>query len=75
MGLGNISIWNVVIIVILVIVIFGGRKLPELGKGLGQGLANFRQAMRDPEPPATPNPGPAAGTEAETSERSEGKRS
>jgi len=41
------GIWELIVIVILVVVIFGGRKLPELGKGLGQGLANFRRAMRD----------------------------
>ena len=45
--MGRFGIWELVIIVILVAVIFGGRRLPELGKGLGQGLANFRRAMRD----------------------------
>jgi sec-independent protein translocase protein TatA len=64
--MGRIGIWEVVIIVTLVIVIFGARKLPDLGNGLGQGLANVRQAMRDfamadltkPRPPS-PSP-PAA---------------
>ena len=45
------GIWEIVIIVVLVAVIFGGRRLPELGKGLGQGLANFRRAMRDTDRP------------------------
>ena len=49
--MGRIGIWELVIIVILVAVIFGGRRLPELGKGLGQGLANFRRAMRDTDQP------------------------
>jgi sec-independent protein translocase protein TatA len=49
--MGRLGIWELVIIVILVVVIFGGRKLPELGKGLGQGLANFRRAMRDTDSP------------------------
>lgn len=52
--IGNLSIWELIVILILVVVIFGGRKLPELGRGLGQGLANFRQAVREPDPPATP---------------------
>lgn len=47
--MGHFGAGELVIIAILVIVIFGGRKLPELGKGLGQGLANFRRAMREPE--------------------------
>jgi|TergutMp193P3_1026864.scaffolds.fasta_scaffold46665_2 sec-independent protein translocase protein TatA len=54
------GLWNIVIIVILVAVIFGGRRLPELGKGLGQGLANFRRAMRDTDQPAD-KAGPAEG--------------
>ena len=50
--MGNIGAWELFIIVILVVVIFGGKKLPELGRGLGKGLANFRQAVREPDPPA-----------------------
>ena len=50
--MGRIGIWELAIIVILFIVIFGARRLPELGKGLGQGLASFRQAMRDTNQPA-----------------------
>jgi len=63
------GIWELVVIVILVIVVFGGRKLPELGKGLGQGLANFRRAMRDPDQPED-KAGPAAKTEP--ADRAEG---
>ncbi len=46
--MGNIGAWELIIIAILVIVIFGGKKLPELGRGLGRGLANFRQAVKEP---------------------------
>ena len=59
----NLGAWELIIIVILVIVIFGGRKLPELGRGLGKALANFRQAVREPDSPsraAPPDPGPGA---------------
>ena len=65
--MGRIGIWELVVIVILVAVIFGGRRLPELGRGLGQGLANFRRAMRDTDQPAD-KAGPADGP----SGRSEG---
>lgn len=47
--MGNIGVWELIIIAILVIVIFGGKKLPELGRGLGKGLANFRQAVKEPD--------------------------
>ena len=38
--------WEIVIIVILVVIIFGGRKLPELGRSLGKGITNFRNALK-----------------------------
>lgn len=56
--MGNIGIWELVIIAILVVIIFGGRKLPELGRGLGQGLSNFRRAVSDPDQTSAKNPGP-----------------
>ncbi|MDR3038668.1 MAG: twin-arginine translocase TatA/TatE family subunit [Candidatus Adiutrix sp.] len=63
--MGNIGPWNMIIIAILVIVIFGGRRLPELGRGLGQGLANFRQALREKDRPAENTP-PASPPAEET---------
>ncbi|UQZ89870.1 twin-arginine translocase TatA/TatE family subunit [Deltaproteobacteria bacterium Smac51] len=54
--MGNIGAWELIIIAILVIVIFGGKKLPELGRGLGKGLANFRQAVKEPDKPAAATP-------------------
>lgn len=56
--MGNLGVWELIIIVVLVLVIFGGRKLPELGRGLGKGLANFRQAVREPDQPAASQPPP-----------------
>ncbi len=38
--------WHIVIIVVLAIVLFGGRKLPELGKGLGEGLRGFKDGLK-----------------------------
>ena len=41
-----IGIWQLVLILALVLIIFGGRRLPELGRGLGLGLSNFRNAIQ-----------------------------
>lgn len=38
---------ELLIILLIVIVIFGARKLPELGRGLGEGLRNFRKGVKD----------------------------
>ena len=37
---------HLIIIAIIVIVFFGGRKLPELGKGLGEGLRGFKEGVK-----------------------------
>ena len=37
---------HLMIIAIVVLVLFGGRKLPELGKGLGEGLRGFKEGMK-----------------------------
>jgi sec-independent protein translocase protein TatA len=37
---------HLIIIAVLAIVLFGGKKLPELGKGLGEGLKGFKDGMK-----------------------------
>lgn len=38
------------IIVAVVVLLFGGKKIPELAKGLGQGIKNFKGAIKEDEP-------------------------
>jgi sec-independent protein translocase protein TatA len=38
--------WHLIIVAVLAILLFGGRKLPELGKGLGEGLRGFKEGMK-----------------------------
>jgi sec-independent protein translocase protein TatA len=37
---------HLLIIAVVIIILFGGRKLPELGKGLGEGLRSFKDGMK-----------------------------
>ena len=37
--------WHLIMIAIIVVVFFGGKKLPELGKGLGESIRGFKTAM------------------------------
>ena len=39
--LGNIGVWEIVLIALVVLLFFGGRKIPELMKGLGKGVKSF----------------------------------
>jgi len=38
--------WHIIIVVGLALLFFGGKKLPELGKGLGEGLRGFKEGMK-----------------------------
>ncbi len=44
---------ELILILVIVIVIFGTSRIPELGKGLGEGIRNFKKAVKDDE--AKPN--------------------
>lgn len=54
MGFGGISIWQLLIILLIVVVLFGTKKLKSIGADLGGAVKGFRGAMRDGEanPPA-----------------------
>ncbi|CAA0145085.1 Sec-independent protein translocase subunit TatA/TatB [Tenacibaculum maritimum] len=47
--LGFVGPWQIAIIVALVLLMFGGRKIPELMKGLGTGIKEFKDATRSEE--------------------------
>ncbi|MDR2037131.1 MAG: twin-arginine translocase TatA/TatE family subunit [Bacteroidales bacterium] len=45
--LGMVGPWQVVIIIVAILLLFGGKKIPELMKGLGQGMKEFKKATSD----------------------------
>ena len=49
MGLGGISLWQLLIILLIVVVIFGTKKLSSMGSDLGGAVKGFRKAMGDAE--------------------------
>ena len=50
--MGNLGAPELLLILAIVVILFGAGKLPQLGKGLGEGIRNFKQGMRDGEEPA-----------------------
>jgi sec-independent protein translocase protein TatA len=44
--LGSLGLPELLVILLIVIVIFGAGKLPQLGKGLGEGIKNFKDAVK-----------------------------
>ena len=48
--LGMLNTWEIVGLVVIVLLLFGAKKLPELARGLGQGIKEFKKSTRE-EPP------------------------
>ena len=47
--------WHLIVLAVVAFLLFGAKRLPELGKGLGEGLKGFKEGIRgvsDPVPPA-----------------------
>ena len=53
----GIGLWEWVVIALIVLLVFGGSKLPKLGKDLGEGIRNFSKGLKE-------------GTKEETEEKS-----
>ena len=45
----TLGVQELLIILVIVLVIFGASKLPQLGKGLGEGIRNFKKGIKDSE--------------------------
>jgi len=65
MGFGGISIWQLLIVLVIVLVLFGAKKLRNVGSDLGGAIKDFKKSMSDEE----------AAKEAEASEQIEQKES
>ena len=44
---GRIGIPEVIIILLIIILIFGANRLPEIGRGIGKGIRNFKDATKE----------------------------
>jgi sec-independent protein translocase protein TatA len=44
--MGNLGMTEILLILVVVVLLFGGRKIPELMKGIGQGMKEFKKASK-----------------------------
>lgn len=49
MFLGNLGTGEIIIIALVVLLLFGGKKIPELMRGIGKGVKSFKDGMNDIE--------------------------
>ena len=52
-GMGH---WEILIIFVVILLIFGAKRIPEMAQGLGKGIREFRTAMRDVQEEIDVNP-------------------
>ena len=45
--MGRIGLPELAIILVIVVLIFGANRLPELGRGIGKGIKNFKEGMKE----------------------------
>ena len=72
--MGNIGPWEIVLLLLLALLLFGAKRLPEIGRSLGSGMREFKDSVSgvkrdiDPHelPAATPEPTPVAPREHDT---------
>lgn len=71
--MGAFSIWHWLVVLAIALVIFGGKKLRNLGSDLGGAVKGFKEAMKEEEEAATPPskelPGPNATATTQASSR------
>jgi len=49
MGFGGISIWSLLLILLIVVLLFGTKRLKNIGGDLGGAIKNFKKAVNEPE--------------------------
>jgi sec-independent protein translocase protein TatA len=49
--LRSIGLPELMVILVVAVLLFGGKKIPELAKGLGEGIRNFKDSLKGPDAP------------------------
>jgi sec-independent protein translocase protein TatA len=66
MGIGGISVWQLLIILVIVIMLFGTKRLSTLGSDLGNAVKGFRKSMSDDGEAQKPGDGTKPNESADT---------
>lgn len=67
----GIGIWEILILLLVLLLVFGPKRLPEMGRQLGHGMREFKDSISGKDPPSTSSPSelPPGSVEVDESER------
>jgi len=54
----RIGLWELLFILLIVVVLFGSTKIPQLGRGLGEGIRNFKRGLKSDDEPSSERAAP-----------------
>jgi sec-independent protein translocase protein TatA len=69
MGMGGLHIWHLLIILVIVIMLFGTKRLSTLGSDLGNMVKGFRKSMSEDSEASKPNDGTGANNSADAKDK------
>lgn len=55
--MGSLGVTELLVIFVILLLLFGASKIPQLGKGLGEGIKNFKKGLKGDEPGSDSEPG------------------
>lgn len=55
--MGSIGVTELLVIFVILVLLFGASKIPQLGKGLGEGIKNFKKGLKNDDPGPESDPG------------------
>ena len=56
--MAGLGMWELLVILAIVFFIFGAKRLPEMGKGIGEAISNFKKSMKTEDTDTKPTPKP-----------------
>jgi sec-independent protein translocase protein TatA len=71
MGLGGLGMWEMMLIFLVVLLLFGAKRLPEIGSSLGKGIREFKGSIREIEREVQAPPAPRESVTAASSDDAE----
>lgn len=56
--MGELAPWHIIIVLIVLVLVFGSKKLPDIARGMGTGIREFKDGITGKDEPPTQDPPP-----------------